>query len=122
MAMDRSYVPSSKDAIPYPTHGEAMSRVGAQAKVTGTGADLDVVLPFDPAYVEVFNETTLAVYKKFPTQAGVACLKEITAGTKSLVAANGITLGSKKVTLGSGVHAASDVLHIVAFGFPGTNL
>ncbi len=126
----QSQIPLAKDAAAYPQWSEVVTKLGgagaeganAGGTAIGTGADLEITLPFDPAYVEVFNETQLAVFKKFPSMPTAKCLKEVTAGTKSYLATVGITLGVKKVTLGSGVHAASDVLHVVAYGFPGVNI
>lgn len=116
-------IPSAQSSVPYPTWADATTTLfakGAEAYAcgaTGAATALDVALPFDPAVVFVYNETTLATFMMLPSMAAGKALKEITAGTKSLLAANGITLGVGKVTLGTSVQTTSDVLHVLAIGF-----
>lgn len=108
--------------IDYRTLNAAMSAVGEVFYVAavGTGAALEITgLPFDPAEVEMINETTLATQRHLPTMAAATSFQEVSAGTRTLVGANGITLGAKgerKLTLGSAMHANSDVLHLIIKG------
>ena len=71
----------------------------------GTGAALEIALPFNPRYVEVVNLTTLT--KGFNHEHNDVALKEggvktIIDGTMSaMTAAEGITLGDRKFTVGT---------------------
>jgi hypothetical protein len=54
--------------------------------------------------------------------AAASSFQRVAAGTLTLVAANGITLGAKgarKFTAGSAMHAAADVVHYIAYGTRG---
>ncbi len=93
--------------------------------VVGTGSALEVSLPFDPAAVEVINETKLASVSKTPTMPVGDSFLRVTAGTMSKLATTaGITLGAKgerKFTLGDNaqLNSASDVIHFTAYGTRG---
>ncbi len=85
--------------------------------MTGTGAALDSpALPFDPAIVIIINETDLSIHIHAPSMAAgeAAEIKLAVAFT----AADAITLGVKKFTLGThaNLNAAADVLHFIAIG------
>ena len=118
----------SINSIPYIDYRQLSAALSAQAEVfyasaVGTGAALEITgLPFDPAEVEMINETTLATQRHLPTMAAATSFQEVAAGTRTLVGANGITLGAKgerKVTLGSAMHASADVLHVILIGSRG---
>lgn len=115
------------ESVPYVdfrTLGAVMQAVSEvfYGTITGTGADLDTNLPFDPVEVRIFNETQLEKHESLPSLAAGESIQTITDGTISLNGADGITLGAKgerKFTTGSAVHANSDVLHFVAIGSRG---
>jgi hypothetical protein len=116
-------IPESTEQIPHPDWraiANGMLKHGSEmffGTMTGTGAALDSpTLPFDPAMVLVYNLTDVSVHIKLPSQAGAVSLA-IKAAV-SATAANGITLGVKKFTLGTDadLNAAADVLHFVAIG------
>lgn len=88
----------------------------------GTAAAVEVACPFDPAAVMLINEDLLAEQTHLPSMAAATSFQRITAGTLSLVAANGITLGAKgerKFTAGTAMHADTNVVHFIAFGSRG---
>ena len=71
-------------------YGEGRTAVG---QIPGTGADIDIALPFTPRYVRLVNRDGLAAAEHFCGMASGTAVKTITAGTMSLVAApNGVTL------------------------------
>lgn len=118
-------VPTSAQDVPYAKHNDLANGYGKYiaemycGTVTGTGASLDVACPFDPAVVEIVNQTQLASFKKLPSMGTSYALKEVTAGTKTY-ASGCITLGTGKFTIGTDAAAntASDVIHFVAWGAP----
>jgi len=88
----------------------------------GLAGPVEVALPFDPAQVQLINETTLATYDHLPSMAAATAFQRVTAGTLSLVGAAGVTLGAKgerKFTADTGVHGAADVVHFIAYGTRG---
>jgi hypothetical protein len=88
----------------------------------GQAVDVDVDLPFDPAQVEIINESSLARFTHLPTLAAGEAFRQITDGTLSLVGADAITLGAKgerKFTAGSAVQSDTDVIHYIAIGSRG---
>lgn len=117
-------VPSPQDEAAYATWSQiARGMMGASVdgvivETVGTGAPLDVDgLTFDPAMVLVINETTdiMSIHVSGMTA------DTARAFATGLAIANGVTLGAAeegKVTLGAGLHAASDVLRVVCFGVP----
>lgn len=86
-----------------------------------TGAAMDVTTPFDPAVVIIFNETDLSVHAVTPSVAAGKSFEW--KADVALNAANGITLGTKKFTIGTAanLNALHDVLHWIAFGFRDQN-
>ena len=119
----KTQLPTSVASIPFPDFKSlvnTMLKFGLEAYICdmeGTGALLDSpALPFDPAGVLVFNETDQSVHANF-AGFGAAKMMSIKAAA-AWVATDGITLGTKKFTLGvnADLNAAADVLHCVAFG------
>lgn len=117
-----------KSAIPYTditTLALHMLKHSAECfsgSVEGTGAALEVELPFDPAVVLLINRSAPALAIKTPGMAGDDCLKQITAGTLSYITANGVTLSiadGKGFTIGSDadINTAAEVIEYVAWGF-----
>lgn len=91
---------------------------GVVKAVTGTGAALDVDgLSFDPAVVLTLNETTdIMTIHMVGMTANTA-----RAFATGLAVANGVTLGAAgegKITLGTGLHANLDVMHVLILGVP----
>lgn len=84
---------------------------------TGTGASLDIkVVGFRPGSVKLFNETDVAEAEWLNTMADGSAKKEITAGDKTFITAQGVTplangfnVGTDGVCNGSG-----DKIHFVA--------
>lgn len=120
--------PTSKQNIPLPDFDQVINKLGLYAvemyfgTMTGTGASLDSpTLPFDPAAVFLVNQTQASAWWKLPTMADDDTLKVVTAGTQTYDAAGGITLGTKKFTLGTDaqLNAVSDAIHFVAIGQKG---
>jgi hypothetical protein len=88
-------------------------------------AAVEILLPFDPAFVYIFNETQLADFTHFPSLAAGEATKRITAGTLTLETTEGVTLGAKgerKFTVFSDVLAADDVFHFIAIGTRGPDV
>lgn len=75
--------------------------------VLGTGAAIEVTLDFDPAEVRLIKATGTGApitMEKHPGMADDDTLKTVAAGTRTLDAAGGVTLGSqgqKKFTIGT---------------------
>lgn len=68
----------------------------------GTGASKDIKgLGFRPKYVRLLNIGGLATAEWVKGMADASALKEITAGTKSLITSNGITPLADGFTLGA---------------------
>lgn len=71
-------------------------------KFIGTGASLDVALNFTPRMVEIWSATENAVNFKNEQMVGVEFLQlDANAGTVAKVTSNGITLGTRKFTVGT---------------------
>lgn len=86
----------------------------------GTGAAKDIELDFTPRYVRLVNLTDLESAEKF-ADSDVATkeggVKRVIAGTMSaLTAAQGVTLGTRKFTVGTdnAVNGANDHISFVA--------
>jgi len=87
--------------------------------VTGTGAALDVrTVGFRPKEVELLNTDGLATLKWTDSMKDDEGLKEITTGTKSFLASNGVIPLSDGFTMGADadLNAAGEVVHFVARG------
>lgn len=114
-------VPTSKKDVPYADYLTLINSLmlhGCEAfcgKYTGTGASLDVLTPFDPGVVIVYDHTQLALTIKLPTLLTDVAAQMILAVAEVTAA---ITLGTGKFTLGTnaGVNTAADVCHFIAFG------
>lgn len=120
----------SENSVPYLDFRQltAMTRFMAEVfhgSVVGTGAALEVPCPFDPAAVEIINETKLASVSKTPSMPVGDSFLRVTAGTMSKLATTaGITLGAKgerKFTLGDNaqLNSNADVIHFTAYGSRG---
>jgi hypothetical protein len=117
-----------KDAVPYATWLEIANKLlrnGVEAffgTVAGTGGALDVDTPFDPAAVLIYNETNDALFLFLPSMDAAKAVEIAAVATQAQVvvaiAANGITLGVKKFTLGTNadLNTAADVIHYMALG------
>jgi hypothetical protein len=117
-----------KDAVPYPTWLEIVQLIGRHGAElffgteAGTGSDLDIDTPFDPAAVLIYNETNDALFVHLPTMDAAKAVEIAAVATQAQVvvaiAANGITLGTKKFTLGTNadLNTAADVIHYMAIG------
>lgn len=117
-----------KDAVPYPGWREVVRKLGLHGaelffgETVGTGAALDVGTPFDPAAVLIYNLTRPALFLFLPsmTAGHVAELAAVATQAQVVVAvaANGITLGTKKFTIGTDadLNTIADVIHYMAIG------
>lgn len=95
---------------------------GSGAAPNPLAAAVEISLPFDPAFVIIFNETTLSHGFHFPTLAAGSAVKIIADGTTTLETTEGITLGAKgerKFSVFSDLLAADDVFHWMAIGSRG---
>lgn len=120
---------AGKTDIPYADQralGQKYLKHGMEAycgTVTGTGALITVSgLPFDPAIVELWKVTGTGApihMKKFPQLADDDSMKVIAAGTMTLDAAGGITLGTKQFTIGTDADINENTvpIHWIAYGF-----
>jgi hypothetical protein len=131
MAQGSSYFDSviaktGKQAVPLPDRDELMAALAfmgemAQLTLAGTGAALDVELPFDPAFAILINETTGPSVFLGSTLKAAGTGIGIVAAT-ALVAANGFTFTPKvgstpaNLRLGTSLHANLDVLRLVVWG------
>jgi hypothetical protein len=114
---------TGKQDTPYPDQKKLLNtlllHMGelAAGTVVGTGAALDITTPFDPGAVILWNETKVALWLKFPTQADDDSVIVTTAAAAD--AAGGITLGTLKFSLGTdaNINSASDVIHWIALAF-----
>lgn len=116
---------TGKTDVPYPSKTElvraimaSMCEAAAGTIASATGASTDVVLPFDPAVVFVWDLTKLSLNIKLPTQPTDVAIQIILAAAS---VAGCITLGTLKFTIGTNanINSAADVLHWCAFGFRG---
>lgn len=78
-------------------------------------ADTYVNMGFKPRYVKIFNLTDLSTQEWFDA-AGAGVLNEVTAGTKSNVAAGVIAPDAGGITLKAAIIPASKTFYIIAFG------
>lgn len=116
-----SQIPLPKESIPFADFSTLINGIlkfGTETfmgTMVGTGASLDSpALPFDPAIVMIFNETDRSMHFATPTTGAGKCFS-IKAAV-AFVASGGITIGTKKFTLGTDadLNAAADALHFVA--------
>ncbi len=119
---------AGKDAVPYATWAEIVRTLGqhvgemAFGTVTGTGANIVVATPFDPAMVVVINETDGSMHVHIPTMTAADVFAIKTAAV-AYISTGGITLGTKQFTIGTDadLNTNSDVLHWAAFGARNVN-
>ena len=85
----------------------------------GTGAALSFTCGFKPKYVKVINVAAggLCTLEHVDTMAAASGFKGITAGTKTFITSNGITLTDTGFTLGADadVNVNGEALHVIAF-------
>ena len=85
----------------------------------GTGAAIAISCGFKPRYVKVFNVAAggLVTIEATDTMAAAAAFKEITAGTKSFITSNGITITDYGFTIGADadVNVSGEAIHYIAF-------
>ena len=84
----------------------------------GTGAAISVVCGFRPRYVKVVNVATggLCSIEHIDTMAAASGFKGITAGTKTFISSNGITLNDFGFTIGADadVNVSGEAIHYIA--------
>lgn len=73
----------------------------AYGNVEGTGAALAVSLGFEPKIVRLLNIDGLATLEWVAGMGNATGLKQVTAGTLSFIAVNGITPNSSGFTIGA---------------------
>ena len=97
----------------------------ATGTVEGTGSAINIQCGFTPAHVRVLNVDGLATLEYTKDMADGAGLKEVTAGTKSLIGSNGITPyagtnggDSAGFTIGADadVNVSAETIYWVAYG------
>lgn len=84
----------------------------------GTGAAISVVCGFRPRYVKVVNVASggLCSIEHIDTMAAASGFKGITAGTKTFISSNGITLNDFGFTIGADadVNVSGEAIHYIA--------
>ena len=84
----------------------------------GTGAAISVVCGFRPRYVKVVNVATggLCSIEHIDTMAAASGFKGVTAGTKTFISSNGITLNDFGFTIGADadVNVSGEAIHYIA--------
>lgn len=117
-----------RDSVPYPDwrsfiQGAFLRNAEAVAgTATGTGALLDVNLPFDPGYVWACKTAGTGAPVQAIKHPGLAdddCIKTVAAGTTTVDTAGLITLGSKKFTVGTDadLNENTQPIRYLALGF-----
>lgn len=106
-------VPPGKNDVPYATKLELVRAIMANSAevaagtTAGTGAAIDVALPFDPGYVWACKSAGTGAPVQAVKHPGLAdddCIKTVAAGTVTVDAAGLITLGTdgqKKFSIGT---------------------
>jgi hypothetical protein len=121
----KTQLPLPKNALPYPSYIDLIRGLFQLAgemvtgSVASTGAGIDVVTPFDPAAVFLFNRTGLAWSVSSPSMTSGDGLVSITNGDMTFEVAGVITLGEKKFTIGTNADlnpVGAEVIHYGAFG------
>jgi hypothetical protein len=95
----------------------AFTHVGQiyQTTTTGTGAALDVPTPGNPAFAIVINDNTYTYGIHMEAMTAGTSLKGIPGGAVSK-AANMITLGTNKITIGTDANLnTAHTLHVLVF-------
>ena len=84
----------------------------------GTGAAISIVCGFRPRYVKVVNVASggLCSIEHIDTMAAASGFKGITAGTKTFISSNGITLNDFGFTIGADadVNVSGEAIHYIA--------
>lgn len=84
----------------------------------GTGAAINVVCGFRPRYVKVVNVASggLCSIEHIDTMAAASGFKGVTAGTKTFISSNGITLNDFGFTIGADadVNVSGEAIHYIA--------
>ena len=74
----------------------------ANGVYVGTGVAFDIALDFTPTRVKIYSATENSMSIKTDRMVGVNfLLADLAAGTVTKVTANGITLGVRKITIGT---------------------
>lgn len=106
--------------------GSTLGARVATGKVTGTGSVIEIELDFNVGKVELFNVDGLATLVWTKSMLPGYGLKQITAGTISLITSNGVTPVKKQVFGDSGdprgfkigadtdINVSAEVIHWVA--------
>lgn len=123
----QTQIPDGKAGIPYPDYHKIVQGLllhNAEVyfgSMVVAGAAIDSPeLPFDPAMVVIVNAATGARGMKMPSMADDDTYKEVTAGTGTYDTAGGITLGTKKFTIGTDAElCGAGTVHFVAIGSRG---
>lgn len=84
----------------------------------GTGAAISIVCGFRPRYVKVVNVATggLCSIEHIDSMAAASGFKGVTAGTKTFISSNGITLNDFGFTIGADadVNVNGEAIHYIA--------
>lgn len=94
-----------------------VSRV-VTGSVTGTGSAINVdTVGFSPSYVKLLNVGGLVKAEWTKEMADASALKQVTAGTISLITSNGVTPRSAGFTIGADadINASGELIRFVAF-------
>lgn len=85
---------------------------------TGTVANTFITTGFKPRYVKVMNTTSLDSEEWFEGMAADSAVKQVTAGTSSLITSNGITVANNGFYIGldTDVLVTSEQLSWLAIG------
>lgn len=84
----------------------------ASGTVTGAAAAVTITLGFIPQSVEVYNETDVILWKKFPTQAAANCIKIVATAVMTNDTGSAIVINTDgTVTLSATLAASGKVLH-----------
>ncbi len=84
---------------------------------TGTGASLDIkVVGFRPGSVRLFNETDVAAAEWSSSMADGSAIKEVTAGDKTFITAQGVTPLANGFNVGTDavLNGAAKKIHYIA--------
>ena len=83
-----------------------------------TAAAITITCGFQPRYVGVFNVTSGDQYQWFEGMAAASALKQVTAGTSSIITTLGVTVSSKGFIIGldTDVNVINEQLSWIAIG------
>jgi hypothetical protein len=99
--------------------GDGVSRVATGRYLdTGTVAAYTVTVGFTPKYVGVFNVTSGDQMQWFEGMTSGHALKQVTAGTSSILTSNGISVSGNTFTIGldTDVNVTSEQISWIAIG------